>query len=146
MPEYSVAYVNWIEIDRKECELENLEKDIATLENLLPRNITEVDLRNKNLKAARENQKALVDEINRMKDSGHNAGETPEERRKRLIARVDTVKASGVKAFLKKVAAEEGFTISRLKQLIYHKSKPQIRQQAPFGLSDRQTPSSKRRV
>ncbi len=44
--------------------------------------------------------------------------ETPEARRTRLKARVGEIKAKGIKAFLKVVAAEEGISPSRLKQLL----------------------------
>lgn len=44
--------------------------------------------------------------------------ESPEERRQRLKARVETEKCKGTKAFLQVVAAEEGLSPSRLKQLL----------------------------
>ena len=44
--------------------------------------------------------------------------ESAAKRRERLRKRVQTVKAKGVKAFLKTVAEEEGITVSRLKQLL----------------------------
>lgn len=50
--------------------------------------------------------------------AGAGIGESPEQRRERLKARVATKKASGVKGFLKAVAAEEGLSVSRLKQLL----------------------------
>ena len=43
--------------------------------------------------------------------------ETPEQRRERLQARIDEEKAKGTKAFLKLVAAEEGISTSRVKQI-----------------------------
>lgn len=49
---------------------------------------------------------------------GTGAGETPEQRRERLRVRVAAVKAAGVRGFLKAVAAEEGMSDSRLKQLL----------------------------
>jgi hypothetical protein len=45
--------------------------------------------------------------------------ETPEARKARLIARVNEVRAKGTRAFLQTVANEEGFDVSRLKQIIY---------------------------
>lgn len=47
--------------------------------------------------------------------------ETPEQRRARLKARVRQEKAKGTVAFLKVVAEEEGFSVSRLKQLVAEK-------------------------
>jgi hypothetical protein len=57
----------------------------------------------------------------RMVDNPVSKGETetPEERKARLIARVNQEKAKRTKAFLKIVAEEEGFDVSRLKQIIY---------------------------
>lgn len=49
---------------------------------------------------------------------GGGAGESPQQRRQRLKARVVALKGAGVKAFLKALAAEEGVTPSRLKQLL----------------------------
>ena len=43
--------------------------------------------------------------------------ETPEQRRERLRARIDEEKAKGTRAFLKLVAAEEGISPSRVKQI-----------------------------
>jgi len=43
--------------------------------------------------------------------------ESAEQRRARLKKRVQAEKNKGTKAFLKTVAAEEGFNVSRLKQL-----------------------------
>ena len=45
--------------------------------------------------------------------------ETPEARKARLIARVNGIRAKGTRAFLQVVAKEEGFDVSRLKQIIY---------------------------
>ncbi|MEJ1402431.1 MAG: hypothetical protein RPU73_00935 [Candidatus Sedimenticola sp. (ex Thyasira tokunagai)] len=44
--------------------------------------------------------------------------ESAEQRRERIRKRVDELKAKGVKAFLKTVAAEEGIGVSRIKQLL----------------------------
>jgi hypothetical protein len=41
------------------------------------------------------------------------------QRQKRIKDRVATLKRSGIKAFLKKVAAEEGVCVSRIKQIVY---------------------------
>lgn len=48
--------------------------------------------------------------------------ETPKARRTRLKARVGEIKAKGTKAFLKFVAAEEGISTARLKQLLEDES------------------------
>lgn len=45
--------------------------------------------------------------------------EKPEARKARLTARVNAERAKGTKAFLQVVAKEEGFDVSRLKQIIY---------------------------
>lgn len=50
--------------------------------------------------------------------------ETPSARRKRLKARIAEEKAEGRRAFLRTVAAEEGISVQRLKQLIYAKPAP----------------------
>lgn len=50
--------------------------------------------------------------------------ELPEKRRERLKVRVNQERAKGTKAFLKVVAAEEGISIPRLKQLVYEKPEP----------------------
>lgn len=47
--------------------------------------------------------------------------ESAEQRRERLVARVQEEKAKGTRGFLKKVAAEERITDGRLKQIIYKK-------------------------
>ncbi len=47
--------------------------------------------------------------------------ESADQRRERLLARVREEKAKGTRGFLKKVAAEEGITDGRLKQIIYAK-------------------------
>lgn len=52
------------------------------------------------------------------KPAGDAEAETPEARRERLRARVREEKAKGTKAFLQVVAAEEGISQSRLKQLV----------------------------
>jgi len=46
------------------------------------------------------------------------------QRRERLKKRVRVLKAQGVKAFLKTVSAEEGITVSRLKQLLREETAP----------------------
>jgi hypothetical protein len=59
--------------------------------------------------------------LNRLVDhpvAGAGDAESAEQRRARLRARVSAEKANGTKAFLKVVAAEEGFSVSRLKQLL----------------------------
>ncbi|MGQ0443619.1 MAG: hypothetical protein ACT4O2_00450 [Beijerinckiaceae bacterium] len=50
--------------------------------------------------------------------------ETPEQRRKRLKARLREEKAKGTRAFLQVVAKEEGISPSRLKQLTSADSAP----------------------
>lgn len=50
--------------------------------------------------------------------AGAGAAESPEQRRQRLKARVQALKARGIKAFLKVLAEEEGLSASRLKQLL----------------------------
>lgn len=50
--------------------------------------------------------------------------ESAEQRRERLIARVNQERAKGTRGFLKVVAEEEGFGVSRLKQIIYDKPEP----------------------
>lgn len=57
----------------------------------------------------------------RMVDNPASKGETetPEARKARLTARVNQERAKGTRAFLKVVAKEEGFDVSRLKQIIY---------------------------
>jgi len=50
--------------------------------------------------------------------------ESAEQRRERLIARVNQERAKGTRGFLKVVAEEEGFGVSRLKQIVYDKQKP----------------------
>lgn len=59
------------------------------------------------------------------RDRQHPPVNSPEERRKRLKARVEEERRKGTKAFLKVVAEEEGISIPRLKQLIYIKSEPE---------------------
>ncbi|WP_186020359.1 hypothetical protein [Burkholderia gladioli] len=46
------------------------------------------------------------------------AGETVESRRERLLARIATLKAKGVRNFNALTADEEGISVSRLKQLV----------------------------
>lgn len=60
----------------------------------------------------------------RLVDNPEGNGEDPEARRERLKARVGEEKAKGARDFLKRVAAEEGITDGRLKQIIYKKTKP----------------------
>jgi len=50
--------------------------------------------------------------------------ESAVQRRERLKKRVQTLKAKGVRAFLKTVAEEEGISVSRLKQLLKDDSTP----------------------
>lgn len=50
--------------------------------------------------------------------AGDSKAEAPEARRERLRARVREEKTKGTRAFLRVVAAEEGISLSRLKQLI----------------------------
>jgi hypothetical protein len=52
------------------------------------------------------------------------ATEPPEQRRERLRARVREERARGTKAFLKRVAEEEGISVSRLKQLTAETTSP----------------------
>jgi len=77
------------------------------------------------------------------KPTGNSEAETREDRHKRLKARVGEEKAKGTKAFLKVVAEEEGFSVSRLKQLINDKPEPVNRWTALAGLS---TPSSSKKT
>lgn len=51
------------------------------------------------------------------KPADNAATEAPEKRRERLRARVREEKTKGTKAFLRRVAEEEGISVSRLKQL-----------------------------
>ena len=51
------------------------------------------------------------------KPADNAAIEAPEQRRQRVRARVREEKAKGTKAFLRRVADEEGISVSRLKQL-----------------------------
>lgn len=60
----------------------------------------------------------------RLVDNPEGNGEDPEARRERLKARVGEERASGTKAFLKKVAEEEGISVPRLKQIVYAKPEP----------------------
>lgn len=56
--------------------------------------------------------------------AGGGGTESAAQRRERLKARVAQERSRGTKAFLQVVAEEEGFTVSRLKQLIYEKPEP----------------------
>lgn len=51
------------------------------------------------------------------KPAGNAKTETPEQRRERLTARVQSEKSKGTRAFLLLVAEEEGISVSRLKQI-----------------------------
>lgn len=64
-------------------------------------------------------------ELRRLVDNpaaGGDDAETPEQRRERLRNRVREEKAKGTKAFLQRVAKEEGISLSRIKQLIAEES------------------------
>jgi len=50
--------------------------------------------------------------------------EAAEQRRERLIARVNQERAKGTRGFLKVVAEKEGISVPRLKQLVYGKPEP----------------------
>lgn len=67
---------------------------------------------------------------------------SPEKRRERLKARVEQERGKGTKAFLQVVAAEEGISVARLKQLTYEKPGPANKWTALLGTPDR--PSSKK--
>ena len=56
--------------------------------------------------------------------AGAGDAESAAQRRARLTKRVAAKKNQGIKAFLKSVAEEEGFSVSRLKQLLQTKSTP----------------------
>lgn len=60
---------------------------------------------------------ALIRLVDNPADIGET--ETPAARKARLTARVNDERAKGTKAFLQVVAKEEGFDVSRLKQIIY---------------------------
>ena len=47
----------------------------------------------------------------------------PDDRRRRLTERIAALKAKGVKDFLARIASEEGFTKSRLQQIVNRKPK-----------------------
>lgn len=66
--------------------------------------------------------------------------ESAEQRRERLKARVNQERSKGTKAFLQVVAAEEGFTVSRLKQLIYEKPEPANKWAAMLAPTGRTNP------
>jgi hypothetical protein len=61
--------------------------------------------------------------------------EDPEERRKRLTARVAREKAKGTRGFLKVVAAEEDITVPRLKQLVAAPKQPAADWTAPLSMT-----------
>ena len=69
--------------------------------------------------------------------------ETPEQRRERLHARIDEEKAKGTKAFLKLVAAEEGISTSRLKQIT--SASRSVSGLWPGSTAKKKVPSSKTR-
>lgn len=69
--------------------------------------------------------------------------EAPEARRERIRKRVREEKVKGTRAFLKVVADEEGFSTSRLKQLINDKPEPINKWTELAGLS---TPSSSKKT
>ena len=76
--------------------------------------------------------------------------ESSEERRNRLRRRAEVLRAAGAPGLLKTVAAEEGVSISRIKQLIYDgKSKPLTRAPAswipPVSSQDRASPTKRKR-
>ncbi len=59
--------------------------------------------------------------------------ESPDERRQRLKARVAAEKRKGTKAFMQAVAAEEGLSLSRLKQLVAEPKPPADTWAAPLA-------------
>lgn len=63
-------------------------------------------------------------ELIRRVDKPTNNAETSSARRKRLKARIAEEKAKGRRAFLRTVAAEEGISVQRLKQIVSVKSAP----------------------
>lgn len=63
-------------------------------------------------------------ELIRRVDKPTNNAETSSTRRKRLKARIAEEKAKGRRAFLQTVAAEEGISVQRLKQIVSVKSAP----------------------
>jgi hypothetical protein len=75
-------------------------------------------------------------------DLQHPSVDPPEKRRERLRARVEKERGKGTKAFLQVVAAEEGISVARLKQLTYAKPEPANKWTALLGTPDR--PSSKK--
>lgn len=66
-------------------------------------------------------RKRLVDCVN-SPAAGGGTQESAAARRRRLVARRDQLKASGVRNFLQVIAGEEGFSVSRLKQILGRKS------------------------
>lgn len=76
--------------------------------------------------------------------------ESAEERRLRVRGRVEALRAAGVKAFLKTVAAEEGLSVSRIKQLVKGSSgtrqpKAPASWTAPIQMRDRATQGKRKR-
>lgn len=63
-------------------------------------------------------------ELIRRVDKPTSNSETPSARRKRLKVRIAEEKAKGRRAFLRTVAAEEGISLSRLKQIVSVKTAP----------------------
>lgn len=72
--------------------------------------------------------------------AGGGETESAEQRRERLKARVAQERSRGTKAFLRVVAEEEGFTVSRLKQLIYEKPEPSNKWTAMLSTAGRASP------
>lgn len=62
-------------------------------------------------------------DFNRQENHEGSKAETPGARRARLHARANELKSSGVKAWLRQLAEEEGVTSSRLKQLLDDRQK-----------------------
>lgn len=69
-------------------------------------------------------------------DREHPSVGSPEKRRERLKARVEKERGKGTKAFLQVVAAEEGISVARLKQLTYQKREPANKWTALLGSPD----------
>lgn len=72
--------------------------------------------------------------------AGGGETESAEQRRERLKVRVAQERAKGTRAFLKVVAEEEGFTASRLKQLIYEKPESANKWMAMLPTAGRASP------
>ena len=66
---------------------------------------------------------ALVRLVDRPTGQQAAEDEKPDDRRRRLTERIVSLKAQGVKDFLARVAREEGFTKSRLQQIVNRKPK-----------------------